>query len=152
MAHSSAGPAPREGAGPLLSTRSTAWPWTLALVLLVVAVILSANLAGLTGLLEYAGLVAIIGLGLGIGMGSPEVRPRERGAIGFAIGFIGTVAAVVISVFIVASLGTERVEVIPALVALVAGVIGLVAGTACALGTLIGGFLRGWLSRTVTSA
>jgi len=143
MANSASSAVPRGVAGLPLCTRSTIGPWTLTLMLLVIPAIVGANFAGLTSLLGLAGLVAVIGLGVGVVMGSPQMRPLERGVIGFAIGCIATVSGVVISVLIVVSRDPEPLEVIPVLVALVAGVFGMVAGGACALGTLVGGFLRG---------
>jgi hypothetical protein len=152
MADSFWGAVPRGVAGLPLRTRSTVGPWTLVMSILVVAATVDAFFAGTSSVLAYWGIVAIIGFGLGVLIGSPMMRPWERGILGFVIGSIGAVSGSLISVLIALSLETERVEVIPVLVAFVSGVAGIVAGAACALGILVGGFLRGRLPNQVAIA
>jgi hypothetical protein len=130
-------------ANSLLRTRSVVWVGLLVLVPLVVNVILGLNFAGVTRVWDYAGPVAIVGLVVGVLIGSPQARPWKRGVNGFAVGCLGTVCATVISFFAIASFERGQFEVILLLVALIAVVFGLVTGGACALGSLLGGVLRG---------
>ncbi len=153
MADPAGGAVPRGTASLPLSTRSTIGLWTWALILLVITTIVGTVFAGFNDVLGLASLVAVIALGVGVLMGLSHMRPLERWVIGFLVGWIATFSAVFIFSLIVLSQYAFPIEGISVSVAFAAGVyFGMLAGVACAFGTLAGGFLRGRLAGHVAMA
>lgn len=140
-----------KSAKPPRSTWSSAARWTLIVTVLVTAVSVAANRTGITDLFAGMVLVAALGFAVGLLMGSPRTSAAKRGAVGLVVGFFGTIAGTLLSLPIILALETVRLEVPPLLVAIVAGVLGSASGSACAIGSLIGGALRRFKERTSRS-
>lgn len=145
------------GAAPAYRARSAPGLWILLLIVVVLVATAGASVARIRGL-EHGVLVALIGLAIGLLMGSRHVRFLDRAVIGLAVGAVGTISAVIISVLIFVLLDPMPDEVIglplrerdlqpEIFVASIAGVLGVVTAGTCAFGAIVGGVLRGWLAK-----
>jgi hypothetical protein len=98
-------------------------------------------------------LLGVLGFATGVLLGPSRMRPRERGVLAFAIGYIATFAGSILSipfVYMEFRPSSSWPELIP--VVAFAGILGVFEGGVCALGSLLGGSLRSRRAAEVATA
>jgi hypothetical protein len=122
---------------------ATIGPWTMIVAIPIFLLFLALQ-ASSPGIAVGFLAIALVGFTIGLAMGSPRLAPRRQAGLALSIGYAGAFVGVLLSaIWATNELPQYRgsgPELIPVVV--LSGILSVLVGVMCALGSLLGGFVR----------